>query len=146
MKTTQKIRRLQLKVNQNSESVLIGIVSSEPDYKLSLVLNKKLKIGLKHISPIILPDESGSDMTFSRFSDSAASHDITFELISNRYGKYFLLKKLKNIDYIFQIHDPENETNTDNVMATLRDSECITAVFKIDCKSLKDKNLQYIIQ
>jgi hypothetical protein len=138
MKTTQKITRVQLKVNQNYESVLIGIVSSEPDYKLSLVLNRKLKIGLKHISPVILPDESGSDMTFSRFSDSAASHDIMFELISNRYGK--------NIDYIFQIHDPEGETNIDKVMTTLRDSECITAVFKIDCKSLKDKNLQYIIQ
>jgi hypothetical protein len=146
MKITQKIRRVQLKVNQNNESILTGIVSSEPDYKLSLALNRKLKIGLKHISPVILTNESGSEMTFSRFSDSAASHDISFDLISNRFGKNFLLKKLKNIDYIFQIHDPEGETNIDQIMAILRDSECITAVFNIDCKSLKDKNLQYKIQ
>jgi hypothetical protein len=144
MKITQKIRRVQLKINRNDESVLIGIVSSEPDYKLSLALNRKLKIGLKHVSPIVLPDESGSEMTFSRFSDSVASGDKLFELISNRYGKNFLLRKLKNIDFIFQIHDPENETNIDQMMATLRDSECITAVFNIDFKSIKDKNLQYL--
>jgi hypothetical protein len=144
MKATQKITRVQLKINQKNESVLIGIVSSEPDYKISLALNRKLKIGLKHISPVILPDESGTDMTFSRFSDSASSHDILFELISNRSGKSFLLKKLKNIDYIFQIHDPEGEANIEQIMTALRDSECITAVFNIELNSLKDKNLQYI--
>ncbi len=144
MKTTLKITRVQLKVNQNDESALIGIVSSEPDYKLSLSLNKKLKISLKSTLPVSLPSQSGPDLTFSRFSDADASRSLMFELISNRIGKNYLLKKLQNVDYIFRIYNPDNEADTDQIIASLRESECVTAVFNLDPVSIKDKNLQYI--
>jgi hypothetical protein len=144
MKTTPKIKRVQLKINQDNESVLFGIVSTEPDYKLSLLLNRKLKISLKNLSPLILQDGSGGEIAFSRFSDTKASHGITYELISNRNGKNFLLKKLKNIDYIFQINNHDNEADINHLASLLRDSEFITAVFSIDTASLKDKNLRYV--
>lgn len=144
MKTTHKITRVQLKVDQTDESALIGIVSSEPDYKLSLALNKKLKISLKSTLPVILPSGSGSDFTFSRFSDSAASHGLIYELISNRHGKNHLIKKLKNIDYIFRIYNPDNEADKDQIISSLRETDCVTAVFNLEPASLKDKNLQYI--
>jgi len=146
MRSSPKIIRVQLKINQNTESVLVGIVSAEPDYKLSLAINRKLKISLKNISPIILPDPSGSEITFSKFSDSSASHGQSFELISNRQGKNYLIRKLKNIDYIFHIHNPENEAATEKIILMLRGTESVTAVFNIDLKSLKDKYLHYIIQ
>jgi hypothetical protein len=144
MKTTQKITRVRLKLNQTIESVLFGIVSSEPDYKLSLALNRKLKISLRHTSPVILSTESGSDYTFSRFSDSGTSPNIMYDLLSNRNGKNFLLRKLKNIDYIFQVHNADNESNIEKIVTTLRGTECVTAVFSIDPRLLKDKNLQYV--
>jgi hypothetical protein len=146
MKNNQKITRLQLKIDQNSESVIIGIVSSEPDYKLSLILNRKLKISLKNIAPVILTDKSGSDLTFSRFSNLSSSPDLLYDLTSNRCGKNFLIGKLKNIDFIFQIHYPESDDGIDRIISILRETECVTAAFKIDTKSLKDKYLQYIIQ
>ena len=55
------------------------------------------------------------ELNFSRFSDIKQSPDIIYNLISNSSGKNFLLKKLKNIDYIFQVHDSENEINIEAV-------------------------------
>ncbi|MCJ7446769.1 MAG: IPExxxVDY family protein [Bacteroidales bacterium] len=140
----QKIKRIQLNINQNNESVILGIVSAEPDYKLSLALNKKFRISLKSISPVTLHDNN-SELTFSRFSDITGSPDLIYDLISNRTGKKFFLKKLKNIDYIFQIFDPGNDADINDIISALRELDCITAVFNIDSKAIKDKHLQYLI-
>ncbi|MGD0342291.1 MAG: IPExxxVDY family protein [Bacteroidales bacterium] len=146
MKSGAKIKRIQLKDNQISNSALIGIVSTEPDYKLSLALNHKLKISLKNDSPVLIIEASGVEMAFSRFSDTSAAPDISYTLTSNRAGKNSLLKKLKNIDFIFQIHNPGNEDAVRTTSSKLKEMECITAVFRIDPVSVKDKNIQYIIQ
>jgi hypothetical protein len=146
MRSSPKITRVQLKINQNNESVLVGIVSAEPDYKLSLSINKKLKINLKNSDPIIVPDESGTEIAFSRFSDMSPARGPALELISNRSEKNFLIRKLRNIDFIFQIHNTADTSAADRIISMLRGTDSVTAVFNIDQKSLKDKNLHYIIQ
>jgi hypothetical protein len=146
MKSVQKVTRVKLNVNLNNDLIMIGLVSSEPDYKLSLSINRKFGISLKNLSPLKIENGSGSEFTFSRFSDMNGSPDIIFNLISNRNGKQFLIKKLKNIDYIFQIQDSENENeNKINQITTgLREIEFVNAVFNIDLNTFKDKNLHYL--
>ena len=145
MRSGPKITRVQLKINQNNESVMVGIVSAEPDYKLSLTLNRKLNISLKNVSPVMVPDDSGSELAFTRFSDTSTSNGLTYSLTSNRCGKSFLIKKLKNIDFILHIHNPENETSIEKIITLLRGADSVTAVFNIDPNLLKDKNIHYII-
>lgn len=146
IKNIQKVKRIQLNVENNDKLFLFGIVSAEPDYKLSLALNKKMGISLKNISPLNLSDESGNEISFSRFSYTNHSDDVVYNLISNRSGKQFLLKKLKNIDYIFQVHYTGNDNNNSKVTSLLRETEAASAVFVIDTTTLNDRNLQYIIQ
>jgi hypothetical protein len=146
MKNIQKIKRIQLNVEDNEKLLLCGIVSAEPDYKLSLALNKKMGISLKNKSPLNLSDESGNEISFSRFAYSNHSDDVVYNLISNRSGKQFLLKKLKNIDYIFQVHFPGSDNASTKVTSLIRETEAVNAVFVIDTSTLNDKNLQYIIQ
>ncbi len=146
MRTEQKIKRIQMDVGKDEKPILYGIVTTEPDYKLSLALNKKMGISLKNMKPLNLTDESGSELSFSRFTFANQSSDIVYNLISNRSGKRFLLKKLKNIDYIFQVHYPGNENNSIKVSSLLRETESVNAVFVIDTETLNDKNLHYIIQ
>jgi hypothetical protein len=146
MKSGVKVKRIHLKDNQTNDSDIIGIVSTEPDYKLSLALNRKLKISLKNYSPVVIRDESGAEIAFSRFSDTSASPDLCYDLTSNRSGKNFLLKKLKNIDFIFQVHSPGDEDAVKLIAATLKNMECITALFRVDPATIKEKNIQYIIQ
>jgi hypothetical protein len=124
---------------------LLGIVTSEPDYRLSLSLNKKLKISLRNNTPIAITGEKGARLNFSKFSDIKGSPDVIYNLISNRSDKDFLLKKLNKIDYFFQVHSPERDYNIDHLTSSLRGIECITAVFNLNPNQIKDKNLQYII-
>jgi hypothetical protein len=144
MKRIQKITRVRLDVSQSDQFYLIGLVSAEADYKLSLAINKKFRINLKNISPVRINAETGTELTFSMFSETSGSKDNIFTLISNRSGSSFLLPKLKNIDYIFKVHDTENEKNIVQITDSLREIEAINAVFNIDLKSLKDRNLQYL--
>ena len=144
MQNNQKVKRVQLKVNQLNDFMLIGIVTSEPDYKLSLTLNNKFRISLKNISPLELKDSSQSELTFSRFSDTHNHAGLIFNLISNRSGKLFLLNKLKNIDYILQVHDSENVININELTDILREIESVNGVFTIDINTFKDKNLHFL--
>ena len=146
MKSTQKVTRLKLNVEQNNDYILLGIVSSEPDYKLSLSLNKKFRISLKNILPLKLPGDNKSELSFSRFSNNEDSSDLKFNLISNRSGKNFLLNKLKNIDYLLQIQTSENDVNFNFINLNLREIDTITAIFNIDINTIKDKNLHYLTQ
>jgi hypothetical protein len=56
-----------------------------------------------------------------------------------------LIKKLKNIDFIFQVYNHDNDNITEYLITLLRDTEFITAVFNLDSKLLKDKNFHFVI-
>lgn len=144
MKSTQKVTRVKLNIEQNNEYILLGLVSATPDYKLCLSLNKKFGISLKNISPIKLEDVKDSECSFSRFSNQEGQSDLVFNLISNRSGKNYLLNKLKNIDYLLQVSDSEKEVNLKNLTSELREIDSVTAVFNISLDTIKDKNLHYL--
>ena len=146
MTNIRKVTRVKLQIDNVNDFILIGLVSSEADYKLSLSLNKKFKISLKNISPVKINETSRTELQFSRFSDISQSPDRIFNLFSNRTGKYFLISKLRNIDYILHIHDPDNKPIISEIISSLREIDCITAVFNIDTDTIKDKNLHYIMQ
>jgi len=145
MKNSQKITRIHLSVNDQDIPFVIGLVSHDPDYKLSLKLNRKLDISLKTIDPVIFQDEEGKIFQFSKFSGSSLANNSGFQLVSNRAGKNFLLKRLINIDYLVLIQDPEKDLKQESIISQIREIESITGVFNIDIKTLKDKNLKYLI-
>ncbi len=146
MKDTRKITRVKLQIDQVNDFLLFGLVSSEPDYKLSLSLNRSFNISLKNSQPVKLPSDSGTELIFSRFADTTGSPERTFSLVSNRSGKNYLIRKLKNIDYILYVHDPETEDDLTKMITRLREIQGITAVFTVNSDTLKDKNLHFVIQ
>lgn len=146
MKNTPKVTRVKLQIDNYNDFILMGLVSSEPDYRLSLALNKRFGISLKNHSPAAITGKNGSELTFSRFSDAGGSPDRIINLVSNRSGKNFLIRKLKNIDYILFVHDPDNEDGADHYSVGLKEIQGITAVFNIDADSIKDKNIHFVIQ
>jgi hypothetical protein len=145
MKNRPRITRVQLNIGQNEDFSLIGIVSSEPDYRLSLSLNKKLGLSLKNSRPVILHEPKNNELHFSRFSDHTGTQGFAVNLISNRSGNSLLIRKLKNIDYIFQVFSYGKEFSTEDMTLSLRTIETITAVFILEKGELSHKNLQYLI-
>jgi hypothetical protein len=146
MKSIQKVTMVKLNIEEDTDCILIGLVSAEPDYKLSLSLNKKFRISLKNISPVKLIGDTGSELAFSRFSNNDDPGDLVFNLTSNRSGKNFLLNKLKNVDYLLQIQNSEKKVNINDITSGLREIETVTAVFNIDINTIKDKYLHYLTQ
>jgi hypothetical protein len=145
MKNRPKITRVQLNIGQNEDFSLIGIVSSEPDYRISLSLNKKLGISLKNSKPVVLKEEKNNELHFSRFSDHTGTHGFSVNLISNKSGNSLLIRKLKNIDYILQFYSYGQEFSTEDITLSLRTIDTITAVFIFEKGEIRDKNLQYLI-
>jgi len=144
MKGSRKITRVQLSVNEQDKPLLFGLVSSDPDYKLSLKLNRNLGLSLKNDSPIVSGEKGTNETTFSSFIDLTKAPDLVFYLVSNRSGKNFLIRQLRNVDYLLLIHDPNHEQSEDMLSAKLRDTDSITAVFDIDFGKIRDKNLKYL--
>lgn len=146
MKITKKVTRLRLEIRQPDEYIIKGLVSAEPDYKISLLINRKFKISLKNTDPLTVNSENEEPSIFSRFSTVPGNTGISYSLISNRTGaKQHLLKKFRNVDYLFVVHDPENMLRQEELSAGLRNMETITAVFSIDPHEIKDKNIGYLI-
>jgi hypothetical protein len=143
MKRIQKVTKVKLNIELNSDYILFGLVCSEPDYKLSQSLNKKFGISLRNILPIKLPDQ---ELSFSRFSNSHDPDNHIFNLISNRSGTNYFIAKLKNIDYLLQVSNPEGEVDLSSITSLLREVETINAVFNIDVETIKDKNLHYLTE
>jgi hypothetical protein len=146
MRGRPKITKIHLEDQTNEEYTFLGIVSAEADYKLSQLLNKKLRIALKNNKPIEVMEVNGSQISYSKYSDTSGSPEIAYNLISNRSDKEYLIKKLKNIDYLFQIHSYDKKYDIDMLTRNLREIENITAVFRLDPRELKDKNLLYLTQ
>jgi len=142
MKNTQKIKRIHLPINDQDIPVILGIVSSDQDYKLTLKLNKKLSISLKNADPADVNENDGKTNQFSRFSCTVAGNDTVYQLISNRTDKSFLINKLKNIDYLLLITDAGRSLSYDKIMTSIREIDSVSGVFKISFESIsKDKNI-----
>jgi hypothetical protein len=141
----RKITRIKLQIDRMDESGLIGLVSADPDYKLSLAINRKLGLSLKNTDPVQIKGEKGSNLIFSRFSDTDGPPDRIISLVSNRSGKNFLIRKLRNIDYILRISDPDDEAFADTMAAGLKKIPSVTAVFRIEPDSIRDKNLDLVL-
>jgi len=142
MKNPQKITRIHLPVNDQDKPAIIGIVSSDQDYKLSLKINKKLSLTLRNIKPVETEDSKGNNLTFSRFAQETAGNENSIQLISNRSEKNFLLGKLRNIDFILLISGPAGLQMSDTIIPLLREIDSVSGVFRIDFEKIsKEKNL-----
>jgi len=135
--------RLKLDIKDTDENlVLIGIVSSDPDYKLCLALNKKLNISLKLSKPVEVTDCKGNDTSFSRFADISEMPDISYTLVSNRSENDVLFKKLKKIDYIFSVNHSIPNLDTGKIIRSIRETEGVTAAFELDSDEFDYRLLQ----
>ena len=144
MKGRPKITRIHLNDKTDEECTILGIVSTEADYKLSQLLNKKFKLALRNGKTIDVPDINGMNMSYSRYSDASGSPEISFNLISNRSDQDYLIKKFKKIDYFLQIHSHYSKFNIELFTVKLREIEKITAVFRLSPLEIKDKNADYL--
>jgi len=136
-----KIRKIQLKVKEDTQCSIYGIVYPEPAYKLCLALNNLLGLSLKSDTPVIAYDSKGDEIIFARFCDLSEIPWTWTALVSNRYDNKRLVSKLANIDYlVLRLDDTEKECSDNEFLDSVRKAEVTSGIFTID-RALIDKDI-----
>ena len=119
----------------------LGISSAEPDYRLSVMLNKQLGISLTHGKTInLITAEETSE--YSVFTTNPSF----FTLISNKSHGKLLIRSLKNIDFFLVINESSNLARAELIAAEIRKIPLITAAFVFYSQEIKDRNIQLLVR
>jgi hypothetical protein len=137
MSTGGKITRHTIPGEETPEFFFLGVVSAEPDYRLSVMINRRLGTDLRKCDAEIEARSDSGKHFFSRF----ASVPPGFLLVSNRSEGQVMLRKLKNIDFFLIICGKAERQKTEDLAALLREIPEITAVFVLDSSKISDRNL-----
>ena len=119
--------------------LIIGIVSSESDLKLSWGINKLLSIRIARTDNITLV-VSGQNSEFPLYQYSSESENVTYSLLQNRYAHNFYFDELKNVDYLFIIRGEEPDSNSTNLIQKLRSMNGINSVLIVPYSTIKKKD------
>jgi hypothetical protein len=137
MSPAKRITRHTIKTDETPPFLFLGIASSEPDYRLSVMLNRHLGIDLRKDPEEINAESSGETQSYSVFTTTPA----TLSLISNRSAGVTLLKKLKNIDFLLLIHGVPDRKQAEILTAAVRNIPEVTAVFLFDSRDFSERNI-----
>jgi hypothetical protein len=126
MSPAGKITKHIIKSEEVPAFLFLGIVSSEPDYRLSVLLNRHLGIDLRKKPEEITEGSGEKTHSYSVFTTA-------------------LLRKLKNIDFLLNIHGTPDRKLAETLAAAVRDIPEVTAVFMFDSRDLGDKNIALLV-
>jgi len=141
----KKVKKVQLNFSSEHEITLYGIVSTEPDYKISMEINRTLDISLKSVNPATIEQGDKTEITFPRFSDISELPDSWISIIRNRSNSHSLLRKFPNFDYIAAVYTESDKFTTEEFAAKLRSVKHISAVFVIEKKNIEPVILEAIM-
>lgn len=142
MSAKEKITRHTISDSGKSYFFFLGIVSSEPDYRLSVMLNRHLAIDLRHSQNDIFEGKDKNEGTWSRFITTP----LKISLVSNKSRGKILVRKLKNIDYLLVLHDIADRNNAESLASSVRKCPEVTAVFLFDSLEITDRNIPLLVQ
>jgi hypothetical protein len=134
-----KITRLTIENPKEEPFSFLGIVISEPDYTLSLRINRKLGISLRHSDDEIIVKSESSSASFSKFITA----NRRYALVSNKSEKDILISKLNKIDFLF-LFGTNKQKEIDVLVGLLREIQGVTAVFIFRSPEVKDKNIDLL--
>lgn len=144
MKQTGKKKRHLLRLDSDPEIVMIGLVTTDADYKTSLLLNSSLDLNFKSTLPVVRENETGEKLQFSSFKSTSELNDNTFVLVSNKNGNSHLSKKLAGIDYLLVLRGDDILNISDQMISRLRKCREISGLFMLDDLSVAETILLQI--
>ncbi len=141
MSPEKKITKHLIRSEETPAFLFLGIVSSEPDYRLSVMLNRHLGIDLRKRPEEITDGTGFGSHSYSIFTTTPS----TLSLISNRSMGSTFIKKLKNIDFLLQIHGAPDRKQAEILVSSVRAIPEVTAVFVFDSRDISDRNIALLV-
>ncbi len=136
MNREKKITRLTIPAEDIPQFLFLGIVSAEPDYRISVMLNRHLGAGLRKCNNDVTAVSDSGEHRFSCF----ASDTPAFSLVSNHCDGNILIHKLRKIDFFLVISGAPDEKRAESLANTVRKIPGVTAVFVFSSRTVNDRN------
>ncbi len=134
---------------------LIGIHSTEEDYKLAYLLNKYLKTKLRRFKQHL--DFQNSTAEFPLFEYKDEKNFINYYMINNKHLQFvdnqnkeglfggiytvsYLIPEKKKIDFFLKIEGCNRQSFIDDLVKKLKKIDQIITSYSLDPKTLKSKD------
>jgi hypothetical protein len=130
-------KSIKLSIEPYFEFFLIGIVTSEPLYRLSWLINEKLEIQLKEVAPIKTYHAKRQLMQEFALFQYIDEDDTNFQLFQNKNMHGYLIEEQKQTDFWLKIED--SEISIDNFILKLKTIKNINLIFEVKPGLLKSK-------
>lgn len=120
--------------------LFLGIVSAEPDYRISVMLNRRLGAGLRKCDKDVTTVAESGEHRFSCF----VSETPAVTLVSNHGEGGILLHKLRKIDFFLVIAGAPDQNRAEGLAKSVREIPGVTAVFIFSSRSVNDRNVSLL--
>ena len=140
MSKAGKVTRHTITSEETPAFFFLGVVSSEPDYRLSVMMNRHLGTDFRKCPDDIIINTTTGKHLFTCF----ASGTPTLSLVSNRSEGATLISKLKNIDFLLVFSCQHDRNKAEELTKSVREIPEVTAVFIFNSREISDKNISLL--
>ncbi|MCC6599539.1 MAG: IPExxxVDY family protein [Crocinitomicaceae bacterium] len=117
---------------------LIGLRSSEKDFKLAWAMNIHFRWDMSKGNDVRLESDN-DEILFSRFDYENSDYQYTISLVENRSSGGWMLPEWTQFDYLLKVDNGQWMTN-DDFYRRLREIPSILAAFPLALDKLKSKH------
>ncbi len=114
---------------------LLGIVCGQPDYRLTYFINQHCNLNFKKYRNFSFQQEAASGFSWFHYPDEERRTQYYF--MQNRNGEEAMLASLKKFDYFLLIYGHALKGFLKELLADLRRTPYVVAVFELDLNKLK---------
>lgn len=129
-----------LKIKYEFPFVVFGIISGVKDYRFCHYINKSLQMNFMRMEDLrMVINRQGDEAIFSYFTDETFQPERHFIMV-NRGNQTWFFPEIKNVDYLYIIHQPDSRFNEEEMLFKLRQPEVINGAYPIDYEKIKSKD------
>lgn len=125
------VKKLEIDIKDDYGYILLGIVSSLPDYILAHHINQAAQVDLKRYDDFEAVKGSKKEL-YSWFQAFFEEYKTKIFLLSNRSGNHRLLPSFKPIDYFLIIENEYDEELAKFLIQSVRKINKVTGIYKLD--------------
>lgn len=132
-------KAIKLNIEQDLNFLLVGIVTSEPIYRLSWLINENIGIKLAEAKAIMHHHKTTKEIqSYTVFSFEDIEQGGLYELIQNKGVNGALIEEQKNMDFLLKVS--YSDINFNEFLKQIKSIENINLAHAIEPGSLKSKN------
>jgi hypothetical protein len=134
------IKKLELDPEENSNYVVMGIVSTLDDYLMAFHLNQELGLNFQRYDDFVFSLSPGK-LHYSWFYYWFEDYKTKLYLISNSKAGKSLITKFRNMDFLL-VFEAVSSPDLENLLFdNTRKINGVTGIFKLDTTKVKDIDL-----